>query len=631
MSRPYIYDALPENQIRLLSVTASDSAPHAIVLDLHQVALEGAKYTALSYTWGRPEPLRLDPSFDEGRTYELQCGGGFVSVRQSLFDFLQQAKAFDHPLPLLWIDALCINQEDLDERSKQVSLMSKIYTSAQHVWVWLGARDFTKGALHILDEFIPAVLRTHLESYRPPPFQDVPWISYERLIEETVGSDSWSIWSEFWPEYVKILQRCWFSRGWTIQEVAREDLSSIVVFFGPRKYPWEELYKFIKLMNDLRWNRQFGKYLDADERQAFEFAGTRPFIHSIIHEEPMLYEWTTPKQKWYAKVLETVKFLAKFSVSDERDKLFAYLGMLLQSAPHGLDSAFTPDYSLSVEETYVKFTEVLVREMYSLDVLSLAGIQEECEHKNTPSWVPDYTKPSALVSLALFQPKQNMGNQGVIMPEVDVDRLCLRGSYISTVEDMAPLCEFHDFVAYILDVCLRPQHDQGTVQSMPKAVWYLMTAGIQRFRGDDWETHFRRWLSWRYWVVVRSKDAETERGANFCAHMRKALSDLYPGMFHFDEIEQSDQVFDDHLPEYQTMFLRRICTTTDGRLVAGPRGLQPDEEVWILDKGSVFYLLRRSTNDETYRLVGECNFQGMMVEELMTEAFMSSFKPVVLV
>lgn len=628
MSSPYVYDALQENHIRLLSVTADDSATHGIVLDLRQIVLGDAEYTALSYTWGRPEPLSMDPSFDEDKTYELRCGSGFVTVRQNLFDFLQQAKAFDYPLPLLWIDALCINQEDLKEKSKQVLSMTNIYASAQHVWIWLGAREPTKGAQQILDDFIPAILQHDFDFLYQDPYLVIPNRSCEKVIEETVGPDKWSIWPNFWREYVDLLQRCWFTRGWTIQEVVREDISNIMVFFGPRKYPWEKLFGFLKAVRKFGWTNAQYEHRETGHIYGFRNSVTRTLVDSTIRTKSILYEAETPVQQWYAKLLEIIQFLARFEVSDDRDKIFAYLGLLWQSAPPELELSFTPDYSLSIEQTYVKFTEVLVREMYHLDVLSMAGNQNECEHKKTPSWVPDYTRHVDIIQIV--RDCRADCTCGIGMPAVDGDRLRLYGTCLTTVGDVVPLNESPEFMIYFLDMCQRPQHDYKTVSSMPKALWYILTESVLDLR-RNWETQFRRWLSWKYLVMVRLVDAETERGADICGYMRRTLNDLYPEKFDFDQIQQGYEALRNEKRAYYIMAQRRLYTTTDGYLGAGPDRIQPGDEVWILDKGRVPYLLRRNTNYETYRLVGESVVHGVRVEELLTEDCMPRFKPVVLV
>jgi hypothetical protein len=83
-------------------------------------------YKALSYTWGTaegPKTIALD--------------GMQVQVRENLWQALYHLRSEEHEL-MIWIDALCINQNDLQERGSQVSRMSAIYGIAKEVIVWLG-------------------------------------------------------------------------------------------------------------------------------------------------------------------------------------------------------------------------------------------------------------------------------------------------------------------------------------------------------------------------------------------------------------------------------------------------------------------------------------------------------------
>jgi hypothetical protein len=81
-------------------------------------------YTALSYVWGdvsNPIPITLDKKN--------------IRVTQNLHRALQR---FRKTTVLLWVDAICINQQDLDEKNVQVNMMAKIYVKAASVAVWLG-------------------------------------------------------------------------------------------------------------------------------------------------------------------------------------------------------------------------------------------------------------------------------------------------------------------------------------------------------------------------------------------------------------------------------------------------------------------------------------------------------------
>lgn len=86
-------------------------------------------YEALSYIWGTTESSRT-----------ILVDGMPVMIRQNLWTALKSLRDKENPLSL-WIDALCINQEDLFERCHQVSKMSSIYRGAMKVLVWLGKAE----------------------------------------------------------------------------------------------------------------------------------------------------------------------------------------------------------------------------------------------------------------------------------------------------------------------------------------------------------------------------------------------------------------------------------------------------------------------------------------------------------
>lgn len=80
---------------------------------------------ALSYVWGAPEFI-----------YPIRINGKEFPVTKSLFAFLQKATSY-YPKHWIWIDALCINQDDVNEKNQQVKQMLEIYSSASLVLVWL--------------------------------------------------------------------------------------------------------------------------------------------------------------------------------------------------------------------------------------------------------------------------------------------------------------------------------------------------------------------------------------------------------------------------------------------------------------------------------------------------------------
>lgn len=86
-------------------------------------------FAALSYEWGTATS-----------TSTILVNGQALHIRQNLWNFLTQIRRIrSDSLPaLLWIDSICINQEDIGEKNSQVQLMHKIYAQAEEVLVWLG-------------------------------------------------------------------------------------------------------------------------------------------------------------------------------------------------------------------------------------------------------------------------------------------------------------------------------------------------------------------------------------------------------------------------------------------------------------------------------------------------------------
>jgi hypothetical protein len=98
-----------------------------IACRLHVVSLrDSPSYTALSYMWGPPAPAR-----------QILLNNELFTVRENLWTFLHQAR-MDRDRSLFWVDAICIDQTNNDERTHQVSVMGTIYLEAALAIAWLG-------------------------------------------------------------------------------------------------------------------------------------------------------------------------------------------------------------------------------------------------------------------------------------------------------------------------------------------------------------------------------------------------------------------------------------------------------------------------------------------------------------
>ncbi|KAF2242196.1 hypothetical protein BU26DRAFT_524389 [Trematosphaeria pertusa] len=148
-SSEFLYHPLDasKKEIRLLLLRTGRQYEEPVHCTLRHTPLgEAGEYFALSYAWGDPT-----------RTRPILLNGCSVEVTTNLEEFLRKMHATKQKL-VLWVDALCINQKDMAERSSQVRIMKDIYSNAWMVFVWLGSSDEdTDRAFNFVEELAHVV------------------------------------------------------------------------------------------------------------------------------------------------------------------------------------------------------------------------------------------------------------------------------------------------------------------------------------------------------------------------------------------------------------------------------------------------------------------------------------------
>lgn len=117
--------------IRVLELQPSRSHDADIQCSLREVSIDPSnrhlpRYNALSYVWGA-----------EQGTIPVSCDGSRILVTPNCESALRYLRSKLRPITL-WVDAICINQDDLIERAQQVAIMNEVYRRARKVIIWLG-------------------------------------------------------------------------------------------------------------------------------------------------------------------------------------------------------------------------------------------------------------------------------------------------------------------------------------------------------------------------------------------------------------------------------------------------------------------------------------------------------------
>jgi hypothetical protein len=182
--------------------------------EIGQSALGSAQpvFEALSYTWGPDQghvTVEVLPSrTGKNRVRRTPKGKVGFSIRHMLYEALENLRdTLD--IRTLWIDAICINQEDMQERDQQVSRMGDIYKHARRVVVWLGSSSIDSSlAMRTLQNVGEQVECTKAYLCLPAPdCTETPWY-------QTTDASSLQVSPETWHAVHNLISRAWFNRLW---------------------------------------------------------------------------------------------------------------------------------------------------------------------------------------------------------------------------------------------------------------------------------------------------------------------------------------------------------------------------------------------------------------------------------
>lgn len=174
------------------------------------------QYEAVSYCWNNEQP-----------STKVYLNGLSFEAPSTAVEVLRNLRFADHTRTL-WIDALCINQQDPEERAQQVAMMGDVYRNSSTTLIWLGPSDDnirTRSAV----KFCSAVAQQILQGQDISKLSDLETVA---SICQKIG-----IPRENTPEILDIIfMRRWFTRLWVWQEAALSPVS--ICYIGSFTIPW---------------------------------------------------------------------------------------------------------------------------------------------------------------------------------------------------------------------------------------------------------------------------------------------------------------------------------------------------------------------------------------------------------
>ncbi|KAI0124150.1 heterokaryon incompatibility protein-domain-containing protein [Xylariales sp. AK1849] len=353
----YQYRELQHGEdIRLLKIIFKSRTQEISYELVHKRLFEvSGQFVAISYRWGILKPDRSIPMTNPGSSLAV------TRVVKAMLEHI----IGDLDVQYLWIDAICINQVDAEEKSSQVSMMGQIFSSAKSVRVWLGSAAQVDQQESFVWFWLRTILRADIQKSLLAIKRFDETDKYLRLM---LGSE-------------------WFQRVWVIQEVclAREvffHFGKIVISFG-------QLHQVVQVR--LRYPHT-SALVDTQRRSDLPHDSLlASFV--IMQEINTIRTYIKDRREGLRNLSDVYASFADQRATDPRDNIYALLGLIY---PQGI-GGITPDYLSDTASTYIDATVRMINVQSQLSVLGFAGLTRGTSGvrstRNLPTWVPDFSTP----------------------------------------------------------------------------------------------------------------------------------------------------------------------------------------------------------------------------------------------
>jgi hypothetical protein len=311
-------------------------------------------YEAISYHWG-----------GTAEEYQIVCNSANLTITDSLHSALSRLRRLEESR-YLWVDQLCINQADSDERGRQVGFMREIYENAIQTLIWLGGGegDDLNAVFDLLKSLATAQQRRR--SCTPPDKRTIYELSSAEVAEYNLPKATDKIWKTFQILFL----RPWFSRLWVIQEVNVS--KSAAVYCHNSAISAADFMVGVECANELS-----------------------PFwlVGNLSLDNPFRVFKNQSQDVERPSLISLLLGFSYFQATDPRDKVYALLGL----APAHERANNIPNYDLSAEQVFLSTTIAILEQSGNLDILCAVTkryAQEETEVSGLPTWVCHYVNSS---------------------------------------------------------------------------------------------------------------------------------------------------------------------------------------------------------------------------------------------
>lgn len=597
----------PNSGFRLIELLASPNLSDPIACKLVYATLKSyPPFEALSYVWGTcPDTERI--SIDDGT----------LEITTTLAAALRHLRLPDTPR-LIWADAICINQHNLDEKSNHVSYMAEVYRRCTKDLLWLGENAEVLQNAGAAMEFFGSISGVTRKERQMVSDELDSSASEELHVMEDKLKDLFAR-SSVWK------------RVWIVQELAHAPDIHLVA--GDATLTWDAVEGFL----------QPEQYI---ERYGIPDAFHGPFSHewsirtwaggAIAFPQIMCHQRRLVRQSERVEGATMLDVLSRFRYTkstDPKDKIYALLSLVTDRLP------ITVDYKLPTRTIYTDCMKKLIEHDGSLDPLVQSAWEmygNKDRIKELPSWVVDFTEPGNAHILFAQRSIFNAGGDDLALPlTVSEDgELDLTGylvdilSSVSTDEDDKSIPIAHPGARQafqwmpnpLLLAAIRATCNQSLAD-------FVQTKVTDEDRNLASRMDFPRCFEafWRTMTVDIARYPMTRLTASEIAELTKLCGEWIATLFQVDHDFKLNSEVQEKVYEW---YYWDFGVTRNGSYCRLPHGTELDDWIVVLKGAKVPVVLRKTSSSdglsmsnsvEKFEFIGSCYVHGFMDGEVLHE------------
>ena len=576
----YMYENVGADTIRLLhfSKCGSEMTFDLLAFPIHKLP----DYRALSYTWDGQTRYRSIP-----------CNGASIAVTsnvQTVLPYLYERYGNHY----VWVDVVCIDQDNIEEKNAQIPLMRTIYSKAAAVVIWLGVGD---SPINEAIKEIPSILP------RLDKFDGRLVMNDDKLLSHGLPISSSSVWCGVHI----LLSQFWFTRVWVFQEAVLSKKAYLMC--GNHIIDADMLMSFVQGLAS-------GSMVGLTRGSQMELENTAVTRGVAMLQKITLYRrWRATNQRY--SLLTLLEIGRDFSATNDVDKVYGFLGL----APEHL--RLRVDVTRLTAKVFIDVAKYDVASEPILNILHLASSNQRLP--GLPSWCPNFAGPRETSKLIGYPAGYHAGFEDRVYnffpfqatTSLDNDLLKLLGYSLDQVTkvvapgwrwiqspDVAPEIAAAAQSLVWEDTCLKLSqgaYPSSLPETVPEAHWRTLIANAlngKKCISDQREAYALMRLSL---AIVSAKARQPERAHEIGTNISDAQAIAVEEYMRAVQAACNGRCF---------------FTTRDGRIGLSDKDVVVGDLVYIiLNTWTPFTLRPIERLPGRYRLIGEAYVHGLMYGE----------------